>query len=239
MTDLRRELANSFMECCFQVEAVLCDNHSSAAVELVALDHRAKHHIRVLFKVFVDRQSVFSLPDMYPIRNIGHFGKRLALMLFQEDNIRGDFRACIVLESSVLTARKSDRADEVSLVSQHLASAFITLVKCACRGHECHDTTVFQLVESFRKEEIVQFRGIVNGITETKLTKRHIADSHIKAAILKTVLLKTLNCNIRIRIESLSNSAGQRVDLHAVELRVCLHIFGHTTEKVSDTHCRL
>ena len=85
----------------------------------------------------------------------------------------------------------------------------------------------------------MQFRGIVNGITETKLTERHIADSHIKAAILKTVLLKTLNCNIRIRIESLSNSAGQRVDLHAVELRVCLHIFGHTTEKVSDTHCRL
>ena len=65
-------------------------------------------------------------------------------MLFQEDNIRGDFRACIVLESSVLTARKSDRADEVSLVSQHLASAFITLIKCACRGHERHDTAVFE-----------------------------------------------------------------------------------------------
>ena len=75
MADLRRELANSFMECCFQVEAVLCDNHSSAAVELVALDHRTKHHIRVLFKILVDWQTVSRFTDMNPIGNIGHFGK--------------------------------------------------------------------------------------------------------------------------------------------------------------------
>ena len=85
----------------------------------------------------------------------------------------------------------------------------------------------------------MQFRGIVDGITETKLTERDIADSHIKAAVLKTVLLKALNRNIRIRIKSLSDPARQRVDLHAVKLGVCLHIFGHSAEKVSDTHCRL
>ena len=66
-------------------------------------------------------------------------------MLLQKDNIRGDFRACIILESTVLTARKSDCTDEVSLVSQHLPCSLVSLVKCACRGHECHDTAVFEL----------------------------------------------------------------------------------------------
>ena len=85
----------------------------------------------------------------------------------------------------------------------------------------------------------MQFRGIMDGITETKLTERNITDCHIKAAILKTVLFKTLNRNIRIGIECLSDSARQTVDLHAVELRISLHSFGHTSKKVSDTHCRL
>lgn len=58
----------------------------------------------------------------------------------------------------------------------------------------------YQLVECFGKEKIVQFCCIVDGITETKLTERNNADSHIKAAVLKTVLLKFLNCNIRIGI---------------------------------------
>ena len=75
MTDLRREFADCFMECRFQVKAVLSDNHSATAVELVALDHRTKHHIRVLFKILVDRQTVSRFTDMNPIGNIGHFGK--------------------------------------------------------------------------------------------------------------------------------------------------------------------
>ena len=193
----------------------------------------------MLFKILVDRQTVSRFTDMNPIGNIGHFGNRFAFMFFQEDNIRSDFRACVILKRTILATRQTNSTDEVSLISQHLADTLITLIECACRGHECHDSAVFELVECFGKEEIVQFRGIVDGITETKLTERHISDSHIKAAVLKTVLLKAMNSNICIRIESLSNSAGQQVDLHTVELRVCLHSFGHTSKKVSDTHCRL
>ena len=53
----------------------------------------------------------------------------------------------------------------------------------------------------------MQFRGIMDGITETKLTERNITDSHIKAAILKMVLFKALNRNICIGIECMSDSA--------------------------------
>ena len=166
MTDLRRQLFDCFMERRSQVKAVLSDNHCTAAVELVALDHRTKHHIGVLFKVFVDRQSVLSLPNVYPIGNIGHFGNRFAFMFFQEDNIRSDFRACVILKRTILATRQTNSTDEVSLISQHLADTLITLIECACRGHECHDSAVFELVECFGKEEIVQFRGIVDGIHE-------------------------------------------------------------------------
>ena len=75
MTDLRREFADCFMECRFQVKAVLGNNHCTIAIELIALDNRTKHHIRVLFKIFVDRQTVSRFTNMYPIGNIGHFGK--------------------------------------------------------------------------------------------------------------------------------------------------------------------
>ena len=75
MTDLRRQLSDRFMERRSQVKTVLSDNHSTAAVELITLDHCTKHHIRVLFKVFVDRQTVSRFTDMNPIGNIGHFGK--------------------------------------------------------------------------------------------------------------------------------------------------------------------
>lgn len=157
-----------------QVKAVLSDNHCTAAVELISLNNCTKHHIGVLFKVFVDRQSVLSLPNVYPIGNIGHFGNRFAFMFFQEDNIRSDFRACVILKRTILATRQTNSTDEVSLISQHLADTLITLIECACRGHECHDSAVFELVECFGKEEIVQFRGIVDGITETKQFRRHI-----------------------------------------------------------------
>ena len=124
----------------------------------------------MLFKILVDRQTVSRFTDMNPIGNIGHFGNRFAFMFFQEDNISGHFCACIILKRTILATWQTNSTDEISLVSQHLASAFVTLIKCACRGHECHDTAVFQLVECFGKEEIVQFCGIVDGICEALIS---------------------------------------------------------------------
>ena len=162
----------------------------------------------MLFKILVYWQTVSNFTDVYPIGNIGHFSNRLAFTLLQEDDVSCDRCSCVILKCTVLAAWQTDSTDKVGFIRKHLSCRFITLIKCSCRGNKCHDSAVFQLVESFCKEEIVQFRCIVDSITETKLTERNIAHSHIKAAVLKTVLLKALNSNIRIRIECLSNSAG-------------------------------
>ena len=98
----------------------------------------------MLFKVFVDRQTVSRFTYMYPIGNIGHFSHRLTLTLLQEDDVSCDLCSCVIFKRTVLATRQTDSTDEVSLVSQHLASAFVTLIESACRGHECHDSAVFQ-----------------------------------------------------------------------------------------------
>ena len=96
---------------------------------------------------------------MNPIGNIGHFSNRLALMLLQKDNIRRYVRTSIVMESPIFTARQTNCTDQVSLVSQHLTSAFIVLVKSSCRSDESDDSTVFHFVHCFHEEIIVQFCG--------------------------------------------------------------------------------
>ena len=170
MTDLRRELSDSFMKCRFQVKAVLGDNHCTAAVELVALDHSAKHHIGVLFKILVYWQTVSNFTDVYPIGNIGHFSNRLAFTLLQEDDVSCDRCSCVILKCTVLAAWQTDSTDKVGFIRKHLSCRFITLIKCSCRGNKCHDSAVFQLVESFCKEEIVQFRCIVDSICEALIS---------------------------------------------------------------------
>ena len=176
---------------------------------------------------------------MHPIGNIGHFGNRLALMLLQKDNIRRYVSTGIVMESTVFTARQTDCTDQVSLVSQHLASAFIVLVKRSCRSDESDNAPVLHFVHCLHEEVIVKFRGRVLFVLKAQLTERDITHGNIKTAVLKAVFLKTAYRNIRIGIKCLCDTPRNAVDLHTVKVRAVLHFFWHTAEKVADTHCRL
>ena len=176
---------------------------------------------------------------MHPIGNIGHFSNRLAIMLLQKDNIRRYVRTGIVMESTVFTARQTDSTDQVSLIRQHLTSAFIVLVKRSCRSNKSDNAPVLNLVHCFHEEVIVQFRGGMLFVLKAQLTERNITHGNIKTAVLKAVFLKPAYRNIRIGIESLSDTSRNAVDLHTVKVRAVLHFFWHTAEKVADTHCRL
>ena len=86
----------------------------------------------MLFKILVDRQTVSRFTDMNPIGNIGHFRNRFALTLLQEDDVSCDLCSCVILKRTVLATWQTNSTDEISLISQHLASAFVTLIKCSC-----------------------------------------------------------------------------------------------------------
>ena len=176
---------------------------------------------------------------MHPIGNIGHFGNRLALMLLQKDNIRRYISTGIVMESTVFTARQTDCTDQVSLVSQHLASAFIVLVKRSCRSNESDKAAVLHFVHCLHEEVIVKFCGGVLFVLETKFSERNIANGNIKTAVLKAVFLKTAYRNIRIGVKCLCDTSRNAVYLHTVKLRAVLHFLWHTAEEVADAHRRL
>ena len=76
-------------------------------------------------------------------------------------------------------------------------------------------------------------------VLESEITKRHIAQNHIKAAVLKLVFLKAVNGNLRSRIQLLSDTPRKTVNFHTIKVRIFACFLVHTPEEIADTTGRL
>ena len=75
-------------------------------------------------------------------------------------------------------------------------------------------------------------------VIDLVISERNISHNQIKTVISELCFFKALYLNVCIRIELFCNSSRKAVKLNSVKL-TCPHSFGHYSEKVSDTHCRL
>ena len=80
--------------------------------------------------------------------------------------------------------------------------------------------------------------GVVTAVIYLKISKRHIADNHIKVVVWQLRFLKALYGDVRFLIELLCNPACEFVNFHAVELAAC-HTVGKQTKEISCTARRL
>ena len=63
--------------------------------------------------------------------------------------------------------------------------------------------------------------------------ERNIADGKVKETVRIVRILKAFDLNIRILIELPGDAAGDRIQLHAIELTAC-HIFRQQAEEIPD-----
>ena len=60
--------------------------------------------------------------------------------------------------------------------------------------------------------------GVVSAVVDLEISKRHIADNHIKVVVWELCFFKTLHGNIGFLIELLCDFSRKRVDFYTVEL---------------------
>ena len=71
-------------------------------------------------------------------------------------------------------------------------------------------------------------------VRDFELTERNVTDSRIKEAVRQFRLFKSLHRNRGLLIKLLSDSSGNAVQFHAVQLGLC-HTVGQHTKKVTYT----
>ena len=115
-----------------------------------------------------------------------------------------------------------------------LSHCGILLVHGALGSDKCHDTTRTNLVQGSGKEVIVdqEIVLVILLVRDFELTERNITDSRIKEAVGKLRLFKSLHRNRGLLIQLLSDSSGNAVQFHTVQLGLC-HAVGKHTKKVT------
>ena len=80
----------------------------------------------------------------------------------------------------------------------------------------------------------VEIQLVVGFVIDLILAERHIADGKVKE-VTPVGGLKAAYCDVRLGIELLCNTPGNRVQLHAVQTAVS-HFLRQHTEEIAHTH---
>ena len=84
----------------------------------------------------------------------------------------------------------------------------------------------------------LEMMAVIFLIHNAVVSKRHIADHHIKEIIGVGCLFKTINGNRCFLVKLFGNKPGDAIQLHTVQSAV-LHFLRQHTEEIADTHGRL
>ena len=154
----------------------------------------------------------------------------------QKDNVGNDFRSGICLERIV---GQANCAEQISTFGNVLAGSAVPAVQRVPGSDKSHDATRTYLVDSFRKEIVVDGKSqlVVRFVIDLILTERHIADCQI-IEIPTVGGFKACYRDVSLRVQLFGNAPGDAVQLHTIQAAV-LHGIRQHSKEVSDTHARL
>ena len=192
----------------------------------------AQNHLRVVHEILVDGKAVLGLAELHPVRLMVDG----AVTLLQKDNVADNICASIGTERIV---RQTDGTQQIGTFCHVLAGGAVLAVHGVAAGDECHHAARTHLVDSFRKEIIVDGKSqlVVRLVVDFVLTERHIAHRQI-VEITAVSGLKSSHCNVCLRVQHLGNAPGDAVQFHAVQTAV-LHGVRQHSEEVAHAHGRL
>ena len=180
-------------------------------------------------EIAVDRIAVRGPAEMNPVFIDGNG----MIPLLKENDIRNHFRTRVRPESVV---RQPDRAEEISSFSKvfpHFRGLFI---HCITGGHESDHAARTYLVNSFRKEIVVDAEPelIVRLVVYLIIAEWDVAYREIEE-VFAVCGLKPGNGYIRLRVKLFCYPSGDTVKLHAVKTGIG-HLLRQETEEVADAH---
>ena len=184
--------------------------------------HCAKHHIGIIHEILIARNTVCRFAHMNPIGNLDSH----CFSFLQKENIRSNFRSCVLLKNSI---RKSDSSQQVTAFSKVSSCLFVQLVHSELACDKCNYSTRLHLVHRLCGKVIVylEIMLIVGFIADTVISERNITYNNIKTVVIERGLLKAFNLDTLLWIELLCDSARNAVQLHTVKTGIVTHIFRH------------
>ena len=189
----------------------------------------AQHHFRVVDKIPVDGKPILRLSGLSPFR---HDVQR-TVPLLEKDDVRHHLGTGILFERII---GQTDSSQQFSTLGKIAAHSGILGVHGIAGGHKSHHTAGTHLIQCFGEKVImnVEIQLVVDFVIDLILTKRHIADGKVKE-VTPVSGLKAAYCDVRLGIELLCDTPGNRVQLHTVQTAVS-HFLRQHTEEVAHTH---
>ena len=187
----------------------------------------------MLHKIAVHRNTVFIGIKVYPIwLCVNH-----SVTLLQKENVARNLCACVCSESVI---RQSDSSEQLGSLGNILAYFGACLIHCPLRGNERNDTACTNFIKRLCEKVVVneELLGVVSAVVDLEISKRHIADNHIKVVVWELCFFKALHGYIGFLVELLCDFSRKVVDFHTVELRAC-HRIGKQSEEIARSAGRL
>ena len=132
--------------------------------------------------------------------------------LLEKDNVRYNLGTGILFERVI---RQTDRSQQLGTLGKIAAHGGILGIHGIAGGHKSYHTAGTHLIQCFGEKVImnVEIQLVVGFVIDLILTKRHIADGKVKE-VPPVSGLKAAYCDVRLGIELLCDTPGNRVKLH-------------------------
>ena len=161
-------------------------------------------------KIPVDGKPILRLSGLSPFR---HDVQR-TVPLLEKDDVRHHLGTGILFERII---GQTDSSQQLGTLGKIAAHSGILGVHGIAGGHKSHHTAGTHLIQCFGEKVImnVEIQLVVDFVIDLILTKRHIADGKVKE-VTPVSGLKAAYCDVRLGIELLCDTPGNRVQLHTV-----------------------
>ena len=197
-----------------------------------------QHHLRVVDEIPVDGKAVRVRSRVSPDTRVYPIGFDLngSVPLLKKDNIRNDIRTGVGFERIV---GQADRAEEVRALGDILPCGAVLGVHGVAGGDEGHHAARTHLIQRFCEKVVVDGKTelVKSPVADLILSKGYVAHGEVEE-VLSVGGFKARHGNIRLGIELLCDSAGNTVQLHAVE-PAAFHALRQHTEEVAHAHAGL
>ena len=154
----------------------------------------------------------------------------------EEDDVRYHLGTGILFERIV---GQTDGPQQFSTLGKIAAHGGVLGIHSIAGGHKGHHTAGTHLVQCLGKKVVVntEIQLVVGFVVDLILAERHIADGKVKE-VTAVGGLKAAYCDVRLGVELLCDTPGNRVQLHTVQTAVS-HFLRQHPEEVAHTHRRL
>ena len=169
---------------------------------------------------------------MHPVR----FNVDGPVPFLQKDDVADHIRTGVGLEGVVGQADRAQQLRPLRDVRTDFGRLFVHRI---AGGHKSDHAAWTHLIQRFGEKVVMDGKTelVVSPVVDLVLSKGHVADGEVEE-IPPVGGFKSCHGNVRLGIELLGDSAGNAVQLHAVE-PAAFHALRQQTEEVTHAHGRL